>query len=350
MPGFVNTDERRRQNRTHWPRIDPAIRMAADRVVNRAVVEAGTAANTPQHVLKLGANHFTPLVVEQHHVILARPVRVVWAARTRRECRINGCFLPRGGTSQNALNRGSVFKSRNDLLQTCEHNMRLRYCLREIAVAFVSHDDRGACLRDQKVRARDADVGIEELLSQLLSRFVEQFARFFQRAIRVSFHMFLDKSFRDFMFQDMNGRRDDVARRFFSQLDDVFAEIRFDRFDAVLLEEIVQPDFFRDHRLALGHGLHVETAADIKDRLPGILGRRTPMHMPALLGDLPLESFKIIVEMRERVIFDVSGLIANLVELRKLRALPSGGRQSRFSFWSARPASSRPAVQLARWR
>ena len=64
--------------------------------------------------------------------------------------------------------------------------MRLRYCLREIAVAFVSHDDRGACLRDQKVRARDADVGIEELLSQLLSRFVEQFARFFQRAIRIS--------------------------------------------------------------------------------------------------------------------------------------------------------------------
>ena len=68
--------------------------MAADRVVNRAVVEAGTAANTPQHVLKLGADHFAPLVVEQHHVILARPVQIVWAARTRRECRINGCFRP----------------------------------------------------------------------------------------------------------------------------------------------------------------------------------------------------------------------------------------------------------------
>ena len=112
MPSFFNTDERRRQNRTHRPRIDPAIRMAADRVVNRAVVEAGTAANTPQHVLKLGADHFTSLVVEQHHVILVRPVQIVWAARPRRECSIDGCFLPRGGTSQNALNRGYKMLSR----------------------------------------------------------------------------------------------------------------------------------------------------------------------------------------------------------------------------------------------
>ena len=40
---------------------------------NWAVVEAGTAAYTPQHILKLGADHFTPLVVEQHASL---PVRL----------------------------------------------------------------------------------------------------------------------------------------------------------------------------------------------------------------------------------------------------------------------------------
>ena len=39
---------------------------------------------------------------------------------------------------------------------------------------------------------------------------------------------------------EMHGGRDDVARMLAAQLDDVFAEIRLDRLDAVGLEEVVE--------------------------------------------------------------------------------------------------------------
>ena len=52
----------------------------------------------------------------------------------------------------------------------------------------------------------------------------------------------------------MHGGRDDVARHLAAKLDDVFAEIRLHRHDAVRGKMIVQPDLLGDHRLALGHG------------------------------------------------------------------------------------------------
>ena len=42
---------------------------------------------------------------------------------------------------------------------------------------------------------------------------------------------------RDVFFVEMEGGRDDVAGRFVAQLHDVFAEIGFDRHDAVGFEE-----------------------------------------------------------------------------------------------------------------
>jgi len=50
----------------------------------------------------------------------------------------------------------------------------------------------------------------------------------------------------------MDRRRDDVARRFLTKLDDVFAKIGLYRRDAVPLEEVIDCDLFADHRLALG--------------------------------------------------------------------------------------------------
>ena len=68
----------------------------------------------------------------------------------------------------------------------------------------------------------------------------------------------------DLRLGEMHRRRDDVRGRFVAKLDDVFAEIGFDRRDAVGFEIIVDADFLADHRLALGHGLRAELAAQIR--------------------------------------------------------------------------------------
>ncbi len=44
--------------------------------------------------------------------------------------------------------------------------MRLGQDLRQVAVALVGDDDRGAGLGDEKIRARDADIGGKKALAQ----------------------------------------------------------------------------------------------------------------------------------------------------------------------------------------
>ena len=86
MAGLIDADQARRQHRAHRPGIDPAIGMAADRAIDRAMVEAGRAADAAQHVLELGAEHRRAAIVEQHDVVFARPVGIArrGAARSRR--------------------------------------------------------------------------------------------------------------------------------------------------------------------------------------------------------------------------------------------------------------------------
>ena len=43
--------------------------MAADRAIDRAMIEAGAAADAAEHVLEIAAKHLAPPVVEQDDVI-----------------------------------------------------------------------------------------------------------------------------------------------------------------------------------------------------------------------------------------------------------------------------------------
>ena len=54
---LLDADQLRRQHRADRAGIDPAIGMAADRAIDRAMVHAGAAADAAQHVLHLGAQH-----------------------------------------------------------------------------------------------------------------------------------------------------------------------------------------------------------------------------------------------------------------------------------------------------
>src|SRR5882762_8718912 len=57
MAGLFHADQTWRQHRSHGPRIDPAVGVAANGAVDGTVIHAGRATNTAQHVLKLGADH-----------------------------------------------------------------------------------------------------------------------------------------------------------------------------------------------------------------------------------------------------------------------------------------------------
>src|SRR5260370_30938754 len=75
-----------------------------------------------------------------------------------------------------------------------------------------------------------------------------------------------------------------MAGRLVTQLDDVLAEIGFDRGDAVLFEILVEPDLLGDHRLALGDDLGVDRAADLQYRGASFVRRSRPMD-PAARGE-----------------------------------------------------------------
>jgi hypothetical protein len=151
--------------------------------------------------------------------------------------------------------------------------------LGQVAIALIGDDDRCAGLGDQQVGAGDADIGLEIFLAQHLARFAEQRAGS-ERSRSLARCVCTRGSVLDLLTCDMHRRRDDVARMFAAQLDDVFAEIGLDRLDAVGREVVVERDLLGDHRLALVHRL----GAGLRQMSSTIFGRPRrlgPVHMAA---------------------------------------------------------------------
>ena len=108
-----------------------------------------------------------------------------------------------------------------------------------------------------------------------------------------------------------------MAGQFVAQLDDVFAQIGFNRNDPVLFQMVVDRDFFPDHRLALGDRLRARLLADRQHRRPRSVGVGAPMHRAAGFFYLGLVRFKVEVEIGQRVVFDVARGVAQRLELRQ---------------------------------
>src|SRR5271168_4607671 len=119
------------------------------------------------------------------------------------------------------------------------------------------------------------------------------------------------------LLNQVNRRCDDMAGRFVSQLDDVFAQIGFYRGNAVRLEEIVEPDLLGDHRLALRDELGAYRAADLQHRGAGLFRGARPMHLAAGSLDPGLVQLEVEVEVLESVILDRSTGFAQRLELRQ---------------------------------
>jgi hypothetical protein len=116
---------------------------------------------------------------------------------------------------------------------------------------------------------------------------------------------------------EVEGGGDDVGGVLLPELDDVLAEVRLHRQDAVRLQVGVDRDLLGDHRLALGDGAGAGVAADLQDRRPRVLGRGAPMHLapgPLHRGGVALQ---VEVEIGQGVVLDVPPDVAQPLELRQ---------------------------------
>ena len=317
MSSLVDADQRWCQHRTHRSRIDPSIGMTSDCLINRAVIHARPTSNTSQHVLKTGAEHGGAAVVEDDDVVALGAVDVARAARAGRERRVDRHVLPGRRAGEHAQELRRVLERRHELLDRGEDDMRLRQDLRQIAVALVRDDDRGAGLGDEEIRPGDADIGGEEPLAQHGARLAEELHRLGQVAPRVERLVHPPEVLLDLRRGDVHRGRDDVRGHLAAELDDVLAEVGLDRRDAARLEMGVQPDLLGDHRLALGDGAGAGRAADRQDDLPRLFRSAGEMHLAARRQDLRLVFLEVEVEMGERVVLDVARRVAQRLELRQ---------------------------------
>ena len=103
--------------------------------------------------------------------------------------------------------------------------------------------------------------------------------------------------------------------RFAAQLNDVLAEVGFDRLDPRRLEGVVETDLLGDHRLALGDALRAHRLAEVDDDLARFLGVLRVVDFAAARADLLLVGLEIKIEVGERVILDRAGAVAQRLEL-----------------------------------
>jgi len=97
---FFETKKVGRQHRAHGTWIDPAIAVAANCTVDRAVVHAGAATDAAQHFAEPTCQHLGTAVVHQHHVVLLRSVCITGTARPGAEGGVAGDLLAGGAARQ----------------------------------------------------------------------------------------------------------------------------------------------------------------------------------------------------------------------------------------------------------
>ena len=129
------------------------------------------------------------------------------------------------------------------------------------------------------------------------------------RAAEVDFHLLL---------ADMHRRGDDMTRHLPAQLDDIFAEIGFNGHHPGRFEMRVEANLLGNHGFALGDRLGASLAANAADDPARFVSVARPMHVAAALQDAGLVFLKVEIKMRERMVLDLTGAVAQRLELRQL--------------------------------
>ncbi len=149
------------------PRVGRAVGVAAHVAIDRADVQARAAADAVERVALFGVGQQRrAVVVEQDDVELLRAVRFARLARAAVHRVVAADQLPGTHRRQHRQEQGKVFQARHHFLDAEQRDHGLRQRGGEPGVALVLGDGDHAGLRDGEVRAGDAHVRLEVLLTQ----------------------------------------------------------------------------------------------------------------------------------------------------------------------------------------
>ena len=119
----------------------------------------------------------------------------------------------------------------------------------------------------------------------------------------------------------MDRRHDDVRRRFSGELDDVFAQIRFQRLYARSLHRVVELNLLAHHRLALDDATRLHTTGNADGNGVGLVRRLRPMHLHALGDQAGLQLFQQPGQVGQAVAPDRLAQVAQALEFIGIRKL-----------------------------
>ncbi len=120
----------------------------------------------------------------------------------------------------------------------------------------------------------------------------------------------------------VDGGDDDVRRCLVIQLDDVLAQIGFQRLDAAFFQEMIEVHFLRHHRLALDDAGGVVALDNPQANLVGFRWSLRPMHLNPVLSAFPLQLFQQVRQLAQGPPPD--GVAARAQLLERLRVGKQG--------------------------
>ena len=189
----------------------------------------------------------------------------------------------------------------------------------QVGVALVgAHDDR-ARLRDRKIGAGHAGIGLEEIRPRVLALALGQVVDV--AVFRIG---------TDVLREDpchvgpelVDRGHDDVARWLVVELLDALAQIGLHDLDPPIREEGPHFALVGEHRLGLDQRARIARAHDVEHDLVVLGGVLGPMHVRAVARRVALEFLQVVGEMGQRVLLDRRRQRAQLFPLGKVLALP----------------------------
>ena len=213
--------------------------------------------------------------------------------------------------------------ARNDLFDADRRDVELGQVDAQVRVALIGAYDDAARLRDRKIGAGHAGIGLEEIGPRVLALALGQVVDV--AVFRVGTDV-LGEDPRHVSSELVDRGHDDVARRLVVELLDALAEIRLHDLDPPILEEGPHFALVGEHRLGLDQRARAARAHDVEHDLVVLGSVLRPVHVRAVPGRVALELLEIVREVGQRVLLDRRRQRPQLLPLRN--AARSPGRAS----------------------
>ena len=246
---------------------------------------------------------------------LARAVRFAFSSRACNERNIRRHLLAARAARKDFEKHRQVRESRNDFLYPDERDVNRRQRRAQTDIAFIFYEHDGARFGDQEISSCNPHLSSAEFLSESVAGDCGQFFGFAQ----IRFAEFLSEQFGDVSFRLVYCRSEYVRRFFVRYLDDVFAEVRLNRFDACMLKGLVQFNLFSNHRLALDRPTNFVRSRDAENDFASFFRVARPVNFAAKTNDAFFELNQVSVEVSNRFMLDSTRAVAQSLAVAQLR-------------------------------